>query len=181
MTIAVLFARADSLYKRNPLCDVYDEQRDALTWPGGARVIAHPPCREWGRLHRFSKAPPHERQLAIWAVWVVRRYGGVVEHPAASKLWDYMKLPAPGAAPDVWGGHTVEIRQCDFGHPAEKLTWLYVVRGTLPSMPPRREPTHVVKPQGAASADLHAQMARGNTARAHRLAVTNLILTAPSV
>lgn len=84
-------------------------------------------------------------------VCVARQNGGVVEHPAASSLWDYMQLPKPGQGRDAWGGYTIEVRQCDFGHVAEKLTWLYVVtRKALPPMPERREPTHVVKPSKAA-------------------------------
>jgi hypothetical protein len=46
--VAVLFARADSIYKTLAGCDVWDEARDALKWPGGAPIIAHPPCRAWG-------------------------------------------------------------------------------------------------------------------------------------
>lgn len=34
-TVAILFARADSVYKTLPGCDVYDIERDALTFPGG--------------------------------------------------------------------------------------------------------------------------------------------------
>lgn len=143
--VAVLFARSDSLYKQHPLCDVYDESRNALTWPGRSSAIAHPPCREWGRLRQFSKAPAGERELAIWAVWAVRASGGVLEHPAASSLWQFMGLPLPGKLPDAWGGYTIEIRQCDFGHPAEKLTWLYIVRRAAPPMPPHGTPTHVIK------------------------------------
>lgn len=58
-----------------------------------------------------------------------------------------MGLPLPGEPCDTWGGSTIEIRQCDFGHPCEKLTWLYRVRCHTPAMPVRREPTHVIKPQ----------------------------------
>ena len=44
--IAILFARKDSVYKAMPGLDVYDFERDALTWPGGAPLIAHPPCTD---------------------------------------------------------------------------------------------------------------------------------------
>lgn len=146
MQITVLFARKDSLYKRWMGVEVYDEQRNALSFVGQGPVICHPPCREWGRLRQFSKAPPGERELAIWAVSVVRSNGGVLEHPASSTLWDAMNMPKPGQGKDAWGGWTLEIAQCDFGHPAEKLTWLYIV-GTekIPPLPPTRKPTHVVK------------------------------------
>lgn len=36
--IAVLFARADSVYKSLPDCDVWDADRNALLWPGGCPV-----------------------------------------------------------------------------------------------------------------------------------------------
>ena len=48
MTVAILFARSDSYYKTLPECDVWDIERDARKWPGGAPVVAHPPCRAWG-------------------------------------------------------------------------------------------------------------------------------------
>jgi len=51
---AVLFARADSIYKQLD-CDVWDQERDALRWPGGASIVAHPPCRSWGRLRKLAK------------------------------------------------------------------------------------------------------------------------------
>ncbi len=150
MTVAVLFARADSVYKTMPECDVYDEARDARRWRGGASVIAHPMCRGWGRLAQFSNATEEERQQAVLAVWLVRLHGGVLEHPAESKLWAYLGLPRPGLTPDVYGGYTIEIRQCDWGHPCDKLTWLYIVGcrpSQLPAFPAAGLPTHVIKPQ----------------------------------
>jgi len=56
MTVAVLFARADSHYKALPGVDVWDEARDARKWPGGAPLVAHPPCRLWAKLRQFAKA-----------------------------------------------------------------------------------------------------------------------------
>jgi hypothetical protein len=34
--VAVLFARADSVYKALDGCDVWDIERDARRWPGGS-------------------------------------------------------------------------------------------------------------------------------------------------
>lgn len=47
--VAALFCRADSHYKALPAVDVWDEARDARCWPGGAPLVAHPPCRRWAK------------------------------------------------------------------------------------------------------------------------------------
>lgn len=149
-SVAVLYARADSVYKGIAGCDVWDEQRDASRWPGGMPVVTHPPCRGWGKLRQFSHATHEERMLAVHAVKMVRRFGGVLEHPAESTLWAHCGLPMPGRAPDEHGGWTAQVRQCDWGHKAEKLSWFYIVGvhpDDLPALPPRGEPTGVIKPQ----------------------------------
>lgn len=133
--VAVLFARHDSIYYTFPECDVYDKNRDALTFPGGMPVIAHPPCRLWGRLRGLSTADPSEKQLALWAVRQVQQYGGVLEHPAFSTLWDAAKLPTSNQV-DQHGGYTISIDQHWFGHRARKPTWLYVVGIPRPHLPP---------------------------------------------
>lgn len=147
-TVAALFVRHDSIYKRLPGCDAWDIDRDALRWPGGAPVVAHPPCRAWGGLRHFAKPRPGEKALALWAVEQVRRYGGVLEHPAASRLWPEAGLPEPGAGYDAHGGWTLAIDQDWFGHRAEKRTKLYIVGVSpreLPPIPLRlEEATHVV-------------------------------------
>lgn len=133
----MLFARADSNYKTIPGCDVWDVERDARKWPGGAPVVAHPPCRAWGRLRHFAKPRPDEKALALFAVEQVRRFGGVLEHPEKSTLWDVAGLPRPGQR-DQFGGWTLPICQHWWGHRAEKATWLYVVGcepGQVPEIP----------------------------------------------
>jgi hypothetical protein len=147
MTVAVLFARHDSIYKTLPGCDVWDEARDARKWPGGAPVIAHPPCRAWGGLSHMARPREGERELAIWAVDRIREWGGVLEHPRASRLWKECGLPAPGKR-DRFGGFTWPIHQNWFGHRARKSSLLYIV-GTeprqLPLMPLELgEPAYVV-------------------------------------
>ncbi len=103
MDVAVLFARHDSIYKSLPGCDVWDIERDARTWPGGTPIVAHPPCRSWGTFRHVAKPVDGERELALWAVDQIRRYGGVLEHPARSALWREKPLPEPGQRDD-WGG-----------------------------------------------------------------------------
>lgn len=151
-TVAALFVRADSVYKTMAGVDAWDEARDGRKWPGGVPLVAHPPCRLWAKLRQFAKSrdPEAERQLAIDAVAHVRRFGGVLEHPAESTLWAHCGLPLPGRATDEFGGWTAQVRQCDWGHKAEKLTWLYIVGvhpDELPELPPPGEPTGVIKPQ----------------------------------
>lgn len=125
--VAVLFARADSCYKRLPGCDVWDADRDARRWPGGAPVVAHPPCRAWGRLRQFAKPREDEKDLARLAVDLVRQWGGVLEHPASSSLWPDRGLPRPGRGRDSWGGWTLAAPQSWWGHRAEKASWFYIV------------------------------------------------------
>jgi hypothetical protein len=147
-TVAVLFARADSIYKTLPGTDVWDIERNARLWPGGAPVVAHPPCRAWGRLRKFANPRKGERQLAIWSVRQVRRFGGVLKHPVGSLLWKKAGLPPPGQV-DRYGGWTLPIHQNWWGHRAEKATLLYIVGcapGDTPPIPLRLgEATHVVQ------------------------------------
>ena len=152
--VAVLFARADSIYYTLPGTDVWDAQRDARTWPGGAPVVAHPPCRSWGVFSMFAKPRADEKALAPWAIMKVRANGGVLEHPAGSKLWPEMGLPEPGQR-DEFGGWTLPIHQHWWGHRAEKKTRLYIVGcepRDIPDIPMvLGEATHVIGDVGRAS------------------------------
>ncbi|WAG77019.1 hypothetical protein LMK08_16720 [Metapseudomonas furukawaii] len=146
-TVAVLFARADSIYKTLPGCDVYDMERDARTFPGGLPVVAHPPCRAWASLRHHAKPRDGEKDLAYFAISAVRNNGGVLEHPWLSTLWDAAGLPAPGRT-DEWGGWTLPVDQNWFGHRARKRTRLYIVGVSprhIPEMPiVLGEATHTV-------------------------------------
>lgn len=135
MSLAVLFARRDSIYKHMPDLDVYDEDRNALTYQGNDPVIAHPPCRGWGRLRAFSNHTEAELDLARWAVRKVQSNGGVLEHPHGSTLWGDQNLPLPGQV-DSFGGFTLPVYQHWFGHKAEKSTYLYIVGISPKHIPP---------------------------------------------
>lgn len=123
--VAVLFALKDSIYKTIPGCDVYDVKRNALTFPGRLPVVAHPPCRAWGRLRGLANIIEEEKDLARWALSQVRQWGGVLEHPECSTLWLEQSLPF-GTQRDEFGGFTLSVDQHWFGHRARKRTWLYV-------------------------------------------------------
>lgn len=120
----------------------YDADRNAMTYRGDLPVVAHPPCGPWSRLSQLHK-DARELALAPHALAIVQRCGGVLEHPAGSKLFEACGLPKPDAAGRN-GGFTIEVQQCDWGHPARKRTWLFIcgLRQDLPPMPEPREPTH---------------------------------------
>lgn len=135
--ISALFVRKDSVYKDLGV-DYWDIDRDARLWPGGNAIVAHPPCRAWGQLSHFAKPRENEKELAIYAVNQIRTWGGVLEHPRASRLWKHMNLPMPGKGFDEYGGYSVCVNQSWWGHRATKNSLLYIVGcpvNELPIMP----------------------------------------------
>jgi hypothetical protein len=96
LVIAVLFARDDSRYKELEGYDVYDIHRDARSYCKKMPVIAHPPCRAWGMLSHMANPREGEKQLAYLALAQVRLNGGILEHPAGSRLWKEAPLPLAG-------------------------------------------------------------------------------------
>lgn len=130
--VAALFVRKVNHYAALG-CDCYDFDRDALTWQGGAPGIFHPPCRSWGQLSHMAKPRSGERELALWAMAQVRRWGGVLEHPFASKLWHESSCLGFGMR-DQHGGVLVPILQSWWGHRAPKKSCLYIV-GPVPELP----------------------------------------------
>lgn len=137
VVVSALFVRKDSIYKELGV-DCWDMERDALNWPGGNPVIAHPPCRAWGQLSHMAKPRPGEKELAFFAIEMIRKYGGVLEHPRASRLWPEY-LPMPGKV-DKFGGYSISVDQFWWGHKAKKSTLLYIVGcpiNKLPAIPMR--------------------------------------------
>lgn len=139
--VAVLCVRKRSVYESFPGLELYDVGRDCRTFLGGSRVVAHPPCRGWGRLKGMAKPRPDEKDLARFCVEKVRACGGVLEHPANSSLWDAASLPAPGCR-DSSGAFTLSLDQFWFGHRGIKRTWLFVAGVSpfdVPEIPLRLE------------------------------------------
>lgn len=142
--IAVLFVRDDSAYKSREGLDCYDKARDAVNFDGCCPVIAHPPCRLWGKLASLGRVKPRpgEKELAFFAIDQIHRVGGVLEHPQGSGLWKAAGLPTSGLGPSLFSdGYTLLIDQWDFGHVAHKPTWIYIFGCNpedLPPLPPKR-------------------------------------------
>jgi hypothetical protein len=119
----------------------YDAARGARAFPGDRPVVAHPPCGPWGKF--AWKCTNQGRETGFHAVDVVRRCGGVLEHPVGSGLFDACDIPTapwtPDRQVDAFGGYTIRVCQFDHGHRGAKDTILYIV-GTA-DLPPllRRE------------------------------------------
>lgn len=140
-TVAALYVDTKrGPYRKLPNVDCWGMERDATGYHGPHPVVAHPPCGHWGRYAHKAHDDGHTGPVAVSQV---RTFGGVLEHPRDSKLWAAERLPMPGWMPDAWGGYTLEIYQRDWGHAADKPTWLYVVGcppNRLPPMPPPTAP-----------------------------------------
>jgi len=143
--IAALYVQPDGVYANLPGVDPWPEERDARTYAGTHRVVAHPPCTRWGRFWHGSPSNPHQFKLGddggcfAAALASVRRWGGVLEHPADSHAWAaHGLLPPPRAGGWVnadWdGGWTCYVEQGFYGHAARKATWLYANGTDLPSL-----------------------------------------------
>jgi hypothetical protein len=142
--IAALFVASDGCYTGLPDVDVWDEVRDARLYGGPYPVVAHPPCQRWGRYWHGSPRKPHQFEKGddggcfAAALAAVRKWGGVLEHPAHSHAWAGFGLiePEPGGwmAADWEGGWTCYVEQAHYGHFARKGTWLYANGVDLPSL-----------------------------------------------
>lgn len=141
--IAALFVHKGGAYYGLAGVDPWDEARDARLYAGPWAVVAHPPCARWCRLAGLVEARwGHKRGedggCFASALASVRRWGGVLEHPAYSDAWAVFGLPAPprsgGWVRGLCGGWACHVEQGRYGHPAKKATWLYAFGVSLPSL-----------------------------------------------
>jgi len=127
---------------------------------------------------------PDEKALALWAVRMVQTWGGVLEHPAGSTLWQVAGLPQLQTNRIKYGssealnktavgsatGWTLAVEQHWWGHPARKHTWLYIVGlapGWEPPIPYSLDlPTAVVSSKLPGRKELHSTKAREHTPEA---------------
>lgn len=121
--VAALCVAPNSLYKDFPGVECYDMNRDVRTFQGGMPVIAHPPCRTWSAFTAHqAKAPPGEKELGLICADWLREEGGVLEHPAHSRLFDAAGLPKPGQR--LGDLYTMLVHQAWWGYTMRKATWL---------------------------------------------------------
>ena len=83
-------------------------ERDAKRYDGPGAVVAHPPCKTWGRLAWRVSDADHKaaHPCGPRAVEQVRRHGGVLEHPQGSKGADGLhRQRRPRAGPNRLGLH----------------------------------------------------------------------------
>lgn len=142
--IAALFVDGRGIYAGRPDVDVWDEARDARLYSGPWPVVAHPPCSRWCRLAGLVEARWGHRRgdddgCFASALTSVRRWGGVLEHPAYSNAWSAHDLTPPvtgggWSVADFVGGWTCYVEQGCYGHAAKKATWLYACGVELPSL-----------------------------------------------
>lgn len=133
MKPTILFTQKNSTYNRLGV-ECYDAERNALSYPGKGPVICHPPCRLFSRMRKFSTAPGCERLLGMYSVALVRKFGGIVEQPAGSKLWELCKI-SRSTNPDQYGGFIININQSWFGYQCRKSTDLYIVGCQVKDLP----------------------------------------------
>lgn len=144
--VAALFVARGGSYWNLPGVDAWDELRDARKYNGPLPVVAHPPCSRWCRLAglveaRWGHKKGDDGGCFGAALLAVRRWGGVLEHPAYSAAWPAFGIKAPPTghrgwvdAEDGYGGHVAYVEQIRYGHPAKKATWLYARFVKLPEL-----------------------------------------------
>lgn len=142
--VAALYVEPFGAYYGLPDVDPWDEQRDARLYAGPWPVVAHPPCSRWCCLAslveaRYGYKKGDDGGVFKAALAAVRKWGGVLEHPAYSAAWQAFDLlsppPAGGWVVADWdGGWTCHVEQGRYGHPARKGTWLYAHGVELPSL-----------------------------------------------
>lgn len=159
--IAALFVATNGVYFGLPNVDPWDIARDARSYAGPHPVVAHPPCQLWVNMAAVNWKR-YRREKPAWypggndggcfesALTSVRRWGGVLEHPAGTHAWKCFGLQRPErdgwnadtARPSEW---TCEVWQSAYGHKARKRTWLIYVGENPPELNWSRLPgTHQV-------------------------------------
>ena len=142
--IAALYVQAGGVYSDLPDVDCWDEARDARLYDGPYPVVAHPPCARWSRTAALTEAwfgykRGDDGGCFEAALSAVRRFGGVLEHPAYSAAWAHFDLPRPTYY-EGWttslldAGASCYVEQGRYGLASKKPTWLYAYGVELPEL-----------------------------------------------
>lgn len=155
-TVAALFVETNGCYFGLDGVDPWDVERDARRYPGPHPVVAHPPCQLWTSMafvnfKRWGGAhnrPGNDAGCFAMALYMVRLFGGVLEHPAFSRAWYAHELTRPegigwmNCGKDEW---VCEVWQSAYGHQARKRTWLFYCGPQPPELNWERTPgTHQI-------------------------------------
>jgi hypothetical protein len=140
--IAALYVQTGGCYFGLPDVDPWDEPRDARLYDGPHPVVAHPPCARWCQLApvnqaRYGLLVGEDNGCFRAALDAVRKFGGVLEHPALSLAWwkyELAKPPRVGWRRSPCGGFVTQVEQRNYGHPARKATWLYAFGTETPAL-----------------------------------------------
>ena len=134
MMVAALYVDAKGCYSSIDGVDMWDITKDARLYDGPYPVVAHPPCQLWTRFAYVNykrwggehNRPGNDEGCFEAALKVVRKWGGVLEHPAFSYAWSTFGLIKPEFG--KWKGSetewVTEVWQSAYGHKARKRTWL---------------------------------------------------------
>ena len=167
--IAALYIEPEGCYADVSGVDAWCEIRDARSYVGPHPVVAHPPCQRWGRMAKGGPSAPdtekvgHDNNCFASALDTLATYGGVIEHPEASKAWRWFGLEKPTRhagwqrtrGPLIWWVQPVTgrlywrdcrregewwtcyVEQGHYGHMSRKPTWLLtnrIPRDKLPEL-----------------------------------------------
>lgn len=138
--VAALYVETDGIYFNLEGVDPWDEPRDARRYDGPWPVVAHPPCDRWHQLSavnnkRWGYTINEDGGCFQAALGAVRRFGGVLEHPAESRAFKFHGIPEPVAGEwqrTIDGDWVTEVWQSSYGHRARKRTWLLYHGAALP-------------------------------------------------
>lgn len=133
--VSALFVDAEGIYAEL-VYDCWDQARDARLYDGPLPVVAHPPCQLWVNFAALNykryggghNRPGNDGGCFASALASVRRWGGVLEHPASSNAWATHGLTPPtgtGWKRTALSEWVCEVWQSAYGHAARKRTWLF--------------------------------------------------------
>jgi len=146
LTVSALYVDPEGAYGHLEGVECWGlPERDARDYRGPYRVVAHPPCQRWGKYWHGAPNKPHQHRAGedggcfAAALTAVRNYGGVLEHPAHSKAWEWFGLKKPSSSggwvkADEFGGMVCHVEQGHYGHLSRKATWLYAAHVKTPEL-----------------------------------------------